>query len=167
MIRDFVLQTKLISIQNLKQVAIYGAGDSSAAILNYLSGSKNYKVTSFIESNNNLCGRTLSGIKIRPLSFLKRNSKIRTLIIPSNEINKNTLKNILKNFNSSNIEILKFPNLEKISTSDNYEENIKPIDIQDLLKREIVKPNNKLLLKSIKGKVYVSLGGRLNRKRNL
>ena len=69
MIRDFILQTKLISVQNLKQAAIYGAGDASAAILNYLSGSKNYKVTSFIESNSNLCGRTLSGIKIRPLSF--------------------------------------------------------------------------------------------------
>ena len=45
------------------------SSDASAAILNYLSRSKNYKIKSFIESDPNLWGRTLSGVKIRPLSF--------------------------------------------------------------------------------------------------
>ena len=153
LIRDLILRTKIGSIKYKKNIAIYGANDSGVSLLNYLSESNKYKVVSFIDKNKNLFGRTLKGIKIKSLSFLNSNtSKIDTLIIPSIENYNDILKEILESIKTNNIEVLKVPSsLEEFSQTNKKDDLIKPIVIEDLLKRKLVKPN-KNLLDTIKNK---------------
>ena len=157
-LRDFILRSKLGVIKKVQNAVIYGASDSGAALLNYISSIGKYRVISFIDEDPSLWGRTLRGIKINsPKYLIKNNPKVDTLLLSIKEINKESVRKIIKALNSK-ILIQKFTPLDKVSYEHQKKDAIKPILIEDLLKREVVKVDDNFLKKSVKNKIILVTG---------
>lgn len=140
-------------------VAIYGAGSAGAQLINALSTVGNYKIKFIIDDNKNLWGRNIGGIKIYSSEYLR---KIKyeldhiLLAIPSISIERR--RQIIYKVQDLGFSILEVPSIEEITKGKESIINLRRIEIENLLERDIVKPVNKLLKKGIKNKTILITG---------
>lgn len=152
-IRDIIYLFKSIGIKNKKNIIIYGAGSAGSLLLKYLNETGKFNIISFVDDNNNLVNRQIGGITIRatkdlPLLIKKNQVKTIILAIPSLGINRRRI--LFKSIQNLDIELLKVPEIEEITLDNANIKKLKPIKIEDLLYREVVKADVKLMQQDIK-----------------
>ena len=152
-IRDIIFLFKSIGIKNKKNIIIYGAGSAGSLLLKYLNETGKFNIINFVDDNNNLVNRQIGGITIRstkdlPLIIKKNQVKTIILAIPSLGINRR--RSLFKSIQNLDIEFLKVPEIEEITLDNANIKKLKPIKIEDLLYREVVKADVKLMQQDIK-----------------
>ena len=158
-LRDFIyfLNKKNADYSNSNAI-IYGAGEAGVALFSSLKN-KNYKnIVCFIDDNKDLWGSYISGIPINSpesLANMKNISKKIYLAIPS--LTKDQYKNILK-ISKLGFEILKVPSLYEIASGKITINELRPLNIEDILGRDEVVPDKDILTESIKGKTILISG---------
>ena len=177
---NFVLLWSLISIQSillrliLKElilsissnpsktttyVSIYGTGVFGSQLANTLRISGNYKVINFIDNDSKLWSRKLNGISIQaPESIKHMSPKPEQILLAVPELDRRDIKKIFENLEKYKIPILQVPSIEDLRNGKAKIEQLRPILIEDLLGRDAVKPNLKLLGGGIKNKVICITG---------
>ena len=174
----FVLRDILLFFSDFKRksqtkVAIYGAGSSGAQLEATLRLSNNYIVKYFIDDNKLLWGRSLNDITIKSLNYLKeqkQNQKIDQILIAIPSLKKKDYKKILDSLEKLNISVLRIPTLSEIASGEAKINSLKPILIEDIVGRDIIEPDPKLLSKAIHNKSILitgaggSIGSELARK---
>jgi FlaA1/EpsC-like NDP-sugar epimerase len=148
-------------IKNRENIMIYGAGSAGRQLLVSLENNPKYKVIGFLDDNPQLQKQILFGKKIYDLSTLEdlnqfNDVKLILFAIPS--ISKLKKKQIIKKLNEHKIIVKTLPSIseiidEKITISD-----IKDLNVEDLLDRDEVKPDVKLLSKNIISKTVLVTG---------
>ena len=78
------------------------------------------------------------------------------LAIPS--ISKSNLKSILDNLNALDIPVLQIPSLNEIISGKAEIDKLRPIEIEDLLGRDVIFPKKELLVKDIKNNIICVTG---------
>ncbi len=142
-------------------VLIYGAGAAGARLLNILNLENKYFVKGFIDDDPSLWGRSILGINIYPPSQihnLKMNEKIKKILLAIPSIVKDDLRRILSNLSKLNINVLQIPNLTEIIQGKSKINNLRPIDFEDLLERDVVLPEYEVLAKDLYQKVILVTG---------
>ncbi len=131
----------LIRINDFKKketVIIYGAGDAGAQLASAIIIDKKYELHCFIDDNKDLWNRSIYGHKIRGYNYLSNLEKkvdIICLCIPSlTNIKKQRL---LSNLQKYNFRILTVPTLDDLNNGKATISNIRPINIEDLMTRNI------------------------------
>ena len=148
-------------IKNKENVMIYGAGSAGRQLLLSLDNHPKYKVIGFLDDNPQLQKQILFGKKIydpSTLEDLNQFNYIKLILFAIPSINKFKKKQILKKLNEHKIVVKTLPSIseiidEKITISD-----IKDLNIDDLLDRDEVKPDLKLLNKNISSKTVLITG---------
>jgi FlaA1/EpsC-like NDP-sugar epimerase len=147
--------------KNKKKVLIYGAGDAGRQILTSLQNNLEMKVVGFLDDNlqyhnQSILGQTVyDPLKIKELIILKNIDLVLLALPLISRIKRNQIIDYLNTFK---ITVKTLPSVQdiidgKISISD-----IKDLTIEDLLNREEVMPNLKLLSKNIKSKIVLVTG---------
>jgi len=157
-LRDFIRSLSNTN-QNNQNVVVYGAGAAGAQLINSLRSIGSYKIKFIVDDNANLWGRNISGIKIYSPEFLKKtNFKLDNILlaIPSLSIKKR--KQIINNIQEIGFSILEVPSIEEITDGRARIENLRRIDIENLLERDVVEPIPELLEEGIKDKVILITG---------
>ncbi len=161
-IRDIYFSASFNFQNKRNKVLIYGSGNESIQLFNFLKYSSKFNVVGFIDNSNNLSNRSISGLRIFSIEDLKKNySKlnIKSIFITQGKLKKTTSKEIYASFKDLSISILKAPNFDKYA---NYNEEIdksKKIEIEDLLGRDVVDPKPEFIEKAIKNKTILVTGG--------
>ena len=159
-LRDFIyFLNKNNFINSSSNAIIYGAGEAGVALLLSLKN-KNYKnIVCFIDDDKDLWGSYISGIPIKSpdtLANIQNISKTIYLAIPS--LTKDQYKTIFSKISKLGFEILKVPSLYEIASGKITINELRPLNIEDILGRDEVAPDNKLLQESIKGKTILISG---------
>ena len=146
---------------NKKNVFIYGAGDSGRQLVSAIENSLEFKIVGFLDDNNQLHGRTLLGKKIYSPNKLERlikatNTNLVFLAIPS--INRNRRNQIIDKLNQYKLIVKTLPSVSDIVDGRITISDIKDLNIEDLLSREQVKPDIKLLNHNINSKTVLVTG---------
>ena len=157
-LRDYIrsLSNPKGKIQN---VIIYGAGSAGAQLINALRTVGNYKIKFIVDDDKNLWGRNIGGIKIYPPKYLKKtHHKLDNILlaIPSLSIKKR--KEIIGSIQEIGFPILEVPSIQEITEGRAQIENLRRIEIENLLERDIVEPIPELLQGGIKDKVILITG---------
>ena len=162
--RDLLSKERIINFKkNTSNILIYGAGSAGTTLSSYIKKDNRYKLSGYIDDNPNLWNLEINGIEIyssKKLEKLIKEKDIKKIFfaIPSLDIDESKL--ILKKLQKHKIEVLKVPNFKQITEGGERLNNLRPISVEDLLMRNQVDPNNKLLGKSIFNKnVFVSGAG--------
>ena len=157
-LRDY-LRSLSASKKESQFVGIYGAGSAGAQLINSLSTIGKYKIRFIIDDDKNLWGRNIGGIKIFSPEYLKKiKYKIDNILlaIPSASIEKR--KQIIYKVQDLGFSILEVPSIEEITEGKARIDNLRRIEIDKLLERDIVLPIPELLGKGIKNKNILITG---------
>lgn len=148
---------------NTKRVAIYGAGVAGVQLAIYLAHGNEFSPLFFIDDDSNKWNKTIRGIKVYPPDYLIRLSQIYhieqvLLAIPSAPLSRR--REIIEHLESNSIYVKTLPKLDGLITGKVKFSDISDVDIEDLLGRLPVEPDQALLTKNIVGcKVLVTGAG--------
>lgn len=158
-IRDWINLLKSRKNETKKNVAIYGAGSAGMQLFASINDSKDYSVKFFIDDNKSLHRRLIGDIKINPFNYLENNkNNIDLILLAMPSLNKKRLSEIILKIQNLNLQTLKVPSLEKLNAGDYQISRLQPISIDDLIGREKVTPNQRLLSKNISKQVVCVIG---------
>ena len=147
--------------KNVENILIYGAGSAGRQLLVSLENNFQYKVVGFIDDNSQLHGHYLLGQKIynpSKLDDLKKTKNINLILFAIPSINKFKKNQIVKNIIKYQLVVKTLPNLIDIIDGNVSVSDIKDFLVDDLLDREPVEPDKKLLNKNINLKTVLVTG---------
>ena len=146
---------------NKKKVLIYGAGDAGRQLLTALENSSEFKVIGFLDDNSQLQRQILLGQTIYSPSSLERLIKtknVSTIFLALPTIDRVKRNQIIKQLNKYKLIVKTLPSISEIVDGRITISDIKDLNIDDLLDREQVAPDNKLLNKNIDSKTVAVTG---------
>ena len=153
----FFIRDILFSIYKNKsllqpRIAIYGAGAAGIQLYNTLRYSKRKNVVAFIDDSEDLVNRKINNINIySPKNFPAVSLKTDQILLAIPSASKERVKEILNFLEKFNLPVFKIPSIEQITSGKIKIDKIQPISVEDLLGREVIEPNKKLMLNAVKG----------------
>jgi len=146
---------------NKKNVLVYGAGDAGRQLVSSLENSPEFKVVGFLDDNSQFYKQILLGQTVYSPNKLERliKSKNVTLVflaLPA--INRAERNKIIEKLNQYKLIVKTLPSISEIVDGKITISDIKDFNIDDLLSREQVKPDSKLLNKNINSKIVLVTG---------
>tara|TARA_A100001015_G_scaffold201759_1_gene225269 strand:- start:200 stop:2047 length:1848 start_codon:yes stop_codon:yes gene_type:complete len=143
------------------KVAIYGAGSAGNKLLSLLSQNKEYKVSAFIDDDKSLTNRKLKGINIYSFKSIKSlidSKNVTSIYIAIPSLSNARKKEIIKNLISFNIQIKILPSINDLISGDFVLKDLQELQIEDLLGRDEVVIDNKLLNDNTENKSILVTG---------
>ena len=150
-----------ISYRSRENVAIYGAGVAGIQLMDALRQNANYSVKLFIDDNPELDGKKLSGIDIIDFNQAKEkliSKEIKTMFLAISFRVDYIRQQVLDILSDYPIKVKVIPSISKLIDTQLKIDHLKDINIEDLLGREAVEPNNKLMAKIISNKTILVTG---------
>ncbi len=144
-------------------VAIYGAGRAGTQLASALSHTADYRNVAFIDDKKELQGAVIAGIKVFPskdLPKLVADKGIQSIILAMPSLSKAEQKEILHALEPLKVRIKITPSIKDMMNSGGEfrVEDVREIEIEDLLGRDQVAPDPLLLSKCIQGKSVMVTG---------
>ncbi|WP_460233643.1 polysaccharide biosynthesis protein [Aurantivibrio plasticivorans] len=160
LVRNVVLMLKAVRNPSQESVIIYGAGHSGFQLASALTGT-NYKVVAFVDDNKRLHGKLFRGLTVfnpRKLERLSKQYGISHILLALGNAPRSRRAAILNNLEPLGISIKTMPDMHDVLSGKAKIEDIKDVDVEDLLGRDPVKPIPDLLDACIKGKNVLVTG---------
>ena len=156
--RSFLTQQK----ENAKHaVLIYGTSQEAIEINNILKSSQSILSKGFISNDNDDTKTMIAELPVYTLKDIEKvisKKNIREILITHSDQSKNKLKMIVKELDKYHEIIRKLPNIKDLATGTIKLSQIQKIDIDDLLGRDTIKPNQYLLKACIQNKTVLVTG---------
>ncbi len=150
--------------KNKKNVIIFGAG-SMGVIVKRVIGSDNsneFNIVAFLDNNRKLQNKSLSGIPVFGPKKLKKEFlekyQIDTMIFAIVNIPSNEKADIYRFAVDLGLEVLEVPEVHKWLNGTFQVNQLKKIRLQDLLSREPIKLNMKMIANGLSGKTILVTG---------
>jgi len=147
--------------ENAIPVCIYGGGKAGALLAGALRSGGEYVCVAFVDDNKHIQGSTIAGIKVYNPADLdslvpKRDIKQILLALPS--ISKTRQKQILDQLEHLKLKIKVTPSIQSLVNGELRVQDIRDVEIEDLLGRDQVAPDARLLATCITNKHVMVTG---------
>lgn len=144
-----------------RNIVIYGAGTAGIQLASVLEYSKEYRPVAFIDDKTELHKSTINALRVYPVEELAQliallNIDEVFLAIPSASHSRK--KKIIYQLEKYPVKIKTLPNLADVADGKIKLEDIKDIDLEDLLGRDLVEPDKNLFDACIKNKSVMVTG---------
>jgi len=144
-------------------VVIYGAGNAGVALANALLPGREYLPVAFIDDNPQLHRATIAGIKVHSserIEELVQQHEVGAVLLAMPSLTSAEQKHIIDGLTPLKVKIKVTPPMKNLVKGMSRVEDVRQIEIEDLLSRDPVAPNDALLSVCITGKsVAVSGAG--------
>jgi FlaA1/EpsC-like NDP-sugar epimerase len=143
-------------------VLIYGAGEAGAQIADYCKTSNIYQLIGFVDDNPALHGKSVKGTQVYPpksISKLIQDFSVKEIFIAIPSAGQGRYQEILKNLSLLDVHLRTLPRLNEINNGRVNLDDIKEINIEDLLLRAPIEPLQDLLTQNVQNKVVLITGG--------
>ena len=143
------------------RVAIYGAGKSGTQLASALRAGHEYRPVAFIDDMKELQGTTISGIKVYPPAKLQsaiEKNRISEILLAMPSISKGKQRHILDIVENHKVKVKVAPPVESLVNGELRMQDVRDIEIEDLLGRDQVTPDLGLISSCITGKSVMVTG---------
>jgi FlaA1/EpsC-like NDP-sugar epimerase len=154
------------------RVIVYGAGRSGMQLASALRAGSEYSPVALIDDRKELHGATIAGIKVWPsheLPYLIAKKHVKEILLAMPSLTKAEQKVILERLEPLKVKIKVTPPIASLVNGELRVQDIRDIEIEDLLGRDAVAPDPRLISSCITNKTVVvtgaggSIGGELCR----
>ena len=165
LIADVVNKGLIVNKENRKNLLIIGAGYASHEIINtiQMNMQDKYNIIGIIDDNTKRQGFTISGVKIvgkrNDIPKICTDNNVDLIFFSIANIDNENKKQILNICQTTKVKVRVLPDLREIVRDKQLFENLRDVEIEDLLGRESVKLDNKNIEDLIKDKVILVTGG--------
>ncbi|MGV1790117.1 NAD-dependent epimerase/dehydratase family protein [Rhizobium lusitanum] len=163
---------RLLNRNQLAKVLIYGAGASGRQLAGALANSAELNVVGYLDDDRNLHGSIMGGLPIydpTDLPALAVSGDIRDVLLALPNATRQRRNEILENMRKARVTVRTMPDLTALAQGRVAVSDLRELDIEDLLGRNVIAPDRDLIEKNIRGKVVMvtgaggSIGGELCR----
>ena len=157
----YILSRPLRGTQRRARIAIYGAGDAGVRLFNVLRGGPHFDPVVFIDDKRALQGNTINGAKVlapEVLPDLVKRYSIERVLLAMPSASRRRRQEILSSLEPLGIRLQSLPNLHDIITGVARIDDIRDVDVSDLLGRDPVPPNPSLFEYCVRNKVVMVTG---------
>ena len=150
-----------LKIAMVPKVLIYGAGEAGRQLAAALSHSYSMRVVGFLDDDPNQHGGIIDGNRIydpKDLDDVVVGKGVTKVLLAMPSINRSRRNEILKTISDAKVAVLTLPSVSDIAFGKFTVEELKPLDIEDLLGRDIVAPNIDLIDEHLRSKVVLVTG---------
>ncbi|WP_339663881.1 nucleoside-diphosphate sugar epimerase/dehydratase [uncultured Psychrobacter sp.] len=154
-------QRRIKNEDDYDNVVIYGAGEAGRDLLEGLRNSHKYNVVAYVDDDPQLSGAYLLGKKIYAadgLVGLVEELEIAQVFLAIPSISRAQKRQIIDKLSGIAIKIKELPSLEEIADEKVTVSSMRKVDILDVLDRQTVEPDAKLLQMNIKDKCVLVTG---------
>ena len=140
---------------------IYGAGSAAIQLTSVLHYSPDIRVIGFIDDDKNIQGKYISGIKVLKASDIESVIKkydIAEVLLAIPSLSRKEKAILIDSIKGYGLIIRTIPSLSDLADGKFSISDLKKVRIEDLLNRQVVKPNDDLLNKDINGKNILVTG---------
>ena len=144
-----------------KNVIIYGAGSAGRQLSVALTQSDEYKVVCFIDDQVLTQDHSINGIEVYPIKLIEKlisQKNISEVLIAIPSLSRIRRREIIESLEPYQVIVRSLPSLAELVRGELKIDDLRKIDIKDLLGRASIKPNNKLLKVKIVDKVVLITG---------
>jgi FlaA1/EpsC-like NDP-sugar epimerase len=143
------------------RVVIYGAGEAGQMLATGLSQGGRYQPVGFIDDNIALHGNIVHGLEVFPRSALPTmvsNEGVQTVLLALPSLKRRRRQEIIKSIEPLCLMVQTVPDHSDILSGTAKVEDVRDVDPADLLGRDPVPPDTRLLDACIRGKVVMVTG---------
>lgn len=150
-----------INNKDSKRVLIYGAGMAGRQLALALRSSETHKVVGFIDEDKTLYNTIIMGLKVRGVSraeSLIEKYSVSQILLAVPSASRARRKEILDSLVHLSAEVLTVPDMKDIVEGKAKIDELKDVELEDLLGRDAVTPQQSLMEANINGKVVMVTG---------
>ena len=147
--------------EKLKRVVIYGAGSAGLQLYESLRQEGNYQITAFVDDNPKLQGgrlRDKSILSFSGLQTLHTNNPLDSVLLALPGVKHEQRKKILQQIRILKVGVRVLPTADQLMRGTADAAQLQEVDIADLLGRDEIAPDEKLLYQDIKGRNILVTG---------
>ncbi len=148
-------------VRDRKRIAIYGAGEGGARLSRFLTGGPEFEVVAFIDDNPAHHDRQINGITVyspEDLPTLVKSYQIDRILLAMPSVSRRRRREILANLEPIGVHVQSLPDLAEIISGKARIDDLREIDVADLLGRDPIPPILELLEQCIRGKSVLVTG---------
>ena len=157
----YLLSSNYKKSSDKKNVLVYGAGESGRQLVVSLDNSPRFRVVGFLDDNVELHGQVILGKSIYASTKLEniiQNKDINFIFLALPSISRSKRNQIIEKLKKYKVSVKTLPSISEIVDGRITISDIKDLNIDDLLYREEVIPDIKLLNKNINSKTVLVTG---------
>jgi UDP-N-acetylglucosamine 4,6-dehydratase len=142
-------------------VAIYGATPAGRSLAEALRRHSQYRLCCFVDESEALVGRNMVGVPIRSTAQLRsaiEAGEIEQIFIAIQSASRSERMAALSSLSGMGAPVMTIPSYEEIMSGHYTISDVRPINVEDLLKRDIVPPLPNLIESGIRGKSVLITG---------
>jgi FlaA1/EpsC-like NDP-sugar epimerase len=143
------------------RVLIYGAGDAGAHLAAALRGRGDFVPVAFIDDNSPLQRSVINGLEVRSPHELKdliEELGVARVLLALPSVSRGRRLEIINHLEQLPVHVQTMPDMADLAAGNARVDDIREVDITDLLGRDSVPPNPKLLDACIRGKSVMITG---------
>ena len=144
-----------------KKVIIYGAGSAGIQIANALSSSAGFYPVAFIDDNQSLQRNYIQGLRIHPFSkiaTLIEKFEVDEVLLAMPSIARSRRREIISMLEPYAVHVMTLPGMDDLASGKVKVDDVREVGVHDLLGRDQVEPDLKLLHANVKGKAVLVTG---------
>ena len=160
-IAKVLLQALIQNFRPKEPVIIYGAGSSGMQLVVALQNGDQYLPVAFVDDSHGMIGSTVHGIRVHSpnsLYELIESYSVRQILLAIPSATHAERKEILNRLEHLPVHVKTVPDLFDMVSGKAGVDQVRDVDIEDLLGRDIVPPNNELLGACISGQSVLVTG---------
>lgn len=149
------------SLQKRPCVLIYGAGSAGRQLVAGLRQGSELDLIGFVDDNPELCGGLIIGLPVfhpSRINNLITSKGVTEILLAIPSASRRRHKEILANLSGLPVHVRTLPGLSDLANGVVKVEDIREVEVDDVLGRESVEPDKELLLQNLTGKVIMVSG---------
>jgi len=159
----WILYGSKLKIENSHgtNVLIYGAGDAGLQLVSALMNSSQYNPVGFIDDSKELQNNQVAGLNIFSINIIGsvlHKLKVDEILIAMPSVSKTRRRAILNELEQYSVVVRILPGMSELAQGKVSIGDLRKVSIKDLLGRNVVEPNKKLLGANIANKVVMVTG---------
>ena len=147
--------------QDRRKVAIYGAGNAGAQLALAFASGNEYQVVAFFDDKKDIQGARIAGAKVYSPENIARvvaDKDVGQILLAMPSAPRATLSAILQRLEPLGITLKTMPSLAELASGKVDVSMLREVDIEDLLGREPIVPDQGLLTRRVTGKSVLVTG---------
>ena len=144
-----------------ERVAIYGAGEAGAHLVSALAGGNQFVPVALIDDNPAVQGRSVNGVQVYGSAALPRLTAelgVKRVLLALPSVSRRKRRQIIANLETLPVHVQTMPNIADLASGNAQVDEIRDVEVADLLGRDSVPPNEQLLDACIRGKCVAVTG---------
>lgn len=150
-----------IQVSSLPKVLVYGAGHAGRQLTSAIESSFEMRMAGFLDDDDRLHGNLLNGQPIfspNELKNLIQHKNVTHVLLAIPSLSRRRRNEIIQEMSKYQVVVRTLPSVQDLAEGRVTTSDLRDLDIDDLLGREVVEPNNILLIKNISSKVVLVTG---------